>query len=220
MSNALWAGRFLVQGAALAFLVGSAALPCPAADPKLQAQLQALVAKHLRQTPDYLPGDLLSRSQVEPIFSELIKLGLQSPQQTEGMYSRFLRDGEYLVQLLRSPQGRVFMRKVAAIPEAYDRLERLAWQPVGRTWLQELVAAENGDKLFAALTTEEGIKKVAESLSADASGKNFGLPTGRVHTEAELIAHLARLVNRNVAAGVKPKEADAKSQAKAKTGSK
>lgn len=169
---------------------------CPAAESspetKVDPRLKAIVDRHLRIDPNYRPGDLITRGNVESIFGELIELGVQPVDNTDGQYAGFLRDGDYLAQSLRSPQGRPFMRKVAAIPGAYDFLERLAWTPTGRSWIGQLIAAENGDELFAGLITAEGRKKVAEALGAGPQAENLGLPTGHVHTEAELLARLQR----------------------------
>jgi len=191
MCNA-YLGRFFLAGAAMGIVAAAivAPLPCSAAEPTVDPRLKALVDKHLRRDPNYAPGDILSRGNVEPIFNELLELGLQPATGNEGAYSPFLRDGDYLVQTLRSPRGRVLMRKVSGLPEVYDRLERMSWTAVGRSWIEQLVAAENGAELLAGMLTEEGLQSVELQLAADERGRNFRLPTGRVHTETQLLARL------------------------------
>lgn len=171
-----------------------APLPCSAAEPTVDPRLKALVEKHLRRDPSYAPGDILSRGNVEPIFNELLELGLQPADGNEGAYTPFLRDGDYLVQVLRSPRGRALMRNVNRLPEVYDRLERMSWTTVGRSWIEQLVAAENGDELLTNMLSESGLPTVEEQLAADPRGRNFRLPTGRVHTEAQLLARLQHVL--------------------------
>lgn len=161
---------------------------------QVDPRLKALVERHLRSRPGYQTGDLLSRSDVEPVFNELLELGVQPSREGESLYRDYLRNDAPLVQLLESPEGRKFMRKVNQIPDAYDRLERLSWSPVGLSWLKQLVEADNGDKLFSEMLTEDGMKKVAETLKDDPSGQNLHLPTGHVYTEAELLARLHRAI--------------------------
>lgn len=188
--------RSLIVVAAICCSIGitaSNAADATSSNP-VDPRLKALVERHLRSRPGYLSGDLLSRSDVEPVFNELLELGVQPSREGESLYRDYLRNDAPLVQLLESPEGRKFMRKVNQIPDAYDRLERLSWSPVGLSWLKQLIEADNGDKLFSEMLTEDGMKKVAETLKDDPSGRNFGLPTGHVYTEAELLGRLHRAI--------------------------
>jgi hypothetical protein len=169
---------------------GDDAAPTVAVHPRLKA----LVERHLRADPDYVSGDLLTRADVEPIFNELIELGIPPSTGDDGLYNPYLRDDDYLATLLRSPQGRALMREVAVLRGAYDFLERLSWLPAGRSWLRQLAADPNGAKLVADMMTEDGLKKIADAVGNNADARNLSLPTGRVHTEAELLVRLQRML--------------------------
>lgn len=176
------------------------------ADTAVDPRLRAIVEKHLRTDPNYRPGDLLTRGNVEPIFNELIELGAPPTDDPEGLYSVFLRDGDYLAQTLRLPQGRVFMRRIADVSGAYDFLERLSRTPTGRSWIEQLVAAENGAELLADLLTDEGLRKAAEALGPGPGSDHLGLPTGRIHTEAELLVRLQRNLEAQTRKTKQPKQ--------------
>jgi hypothetical protein len=191
-------GRRLLAalGIALALAAADGLVPCFAAEtpaaPQIEPRLKALVDRHLRSDPDYVPGDILSRSNVEPILGELIERGISPSHDNDGLYNEYLRDDDYLVEQLRSPEGRRFMRKIQTLPGAYDRLERFARHPKGRLWIRQLIAAENGPELFAEMISEAGLKQAAEAMGDDEQSRNLNRPTGRVHTEAQLLARLQR----------------------------
>jgi hypothetical protein len=166
----------------------AAAEKASAAKPKpmTRAELVRLVGGHLKSNPSYLPGDLITQGDVEPIFNELIEQG-RPPADNESLYDAFLPDRDFLAKSLRTPEGRKFMRAVSKLPKAYDRLERLSWSETGRRMLTELIAAPEGPKMFEKILTPEGTALIEESLKKDPRGANFTLPTGKVHTADELL---------------------------------
>jgi hypothetical protein len=186
--------RRLVLAGFVCVALENAAGRCSAAEQQAAPPLQALIDKHLRRDPNYRPGDLISRGNVEAIFSELQQLGVIPLDTRDGLYKDYLRDDSVLVLMLRTAEGRALMRKVSGLPGAYDRLERLSWLPTGQAWLRELIAKQDGDKVFAQMLTEAGMKHVAELLADDPRGQNFALPTGHVHTEADLLERLNRML--------------------------
>ncbi len=163
-----------------------------AKEPLTRAAVEALIDKHLRSNSNYLPGDMLTQTEVEPIFNELIDRGYQSPE-NEGLYDSFLPQRDPFVKTMRSPQGIAFMRAVSRLPNVYDRLERLSWSPTGRAILAQLMGSADGRKALEQMLSEDGVKVVEETLSKDPRGKNFQLPTGKIHTANELIEHLCEL---------------------------
>lgn len=171
--------------AAVAVSAVSAAEP----QPLTRAQIQQVVASHLRSNPDYVPGDLITQGDVEPIFNTLIEQG-RPPADNESLYDAFLSDRDHLAKSLRTPEGRKFMRAVARLPNVFDRLERLSWSETGRQMLGELIASPDGPKLLEKILTPEGMAKIEESLRKDPRGGNFQLPTGKVHTADQLIDRL------------------------------
>lgn len=166
---------------------------CRAAEKLSAAEIKPLVDRHLSRNPNYRPGDLICRSDVEPIFNELIERGINPVDNQEELYDSFLPDESRLVRTLRSQAGTAFMRQVNRLPGAYDRLERLSWSASGRDMLDELVAADNGAQLFERMMTPEGTEAIEKMLAADPRGRNWRLPTGHIHTEAQLIRRLEKL---------------------------
>lgn len=165
--------------------------PSHAAEPASNA-IREIVRKHFQSNPEYRTGDLICRTEVEPIIDELITMGIKNPQDVEDLYDAFLMPNDYVVRTLHSPQGRQFMRKVSTLPGVYDRLERLSWTAAGREILDQLVASSEGPQKFQALLTPEGMENLAKKLANDPRGRNFHLPTGHVQTEAQLLEHLQR----------------------------
>lgn len=157
------------------------------------SRLEAVVARRLAADKTYAPGDLISRADVEPIINELLEMGLE-PANSEELYDAILPENDRLVRLLKTPSGLKFMRQVSALPGVYDRLERLSWTEAGRSLLNDLVARPDGPKLLQSMTTPSGAKAVEQALGKDSRAKNFLLPTGHVHTAAQLLVHLKQMV--------------------------
>jgi hypothetical protein len=165
--------------------------PAAAAEPDWE-KIKEVVERHLRSNVQYRPGDLISRADVEPIFNELLELGLKAPGNVEEMYDSFLPPHDYLVNTFHSTYGRKFMRRVAGLSGAYDRLERMSWTTKGREWLNELIVHPQGPEVFKDMISPAGAKKMEQELAGDPRGKNFLLPTGHVHTAEDLLNHLQR----------------------------
>ncbi|MGC3968225.1 MAG: hypothetical protein QM775_12895 [Pirellulales bacterium] len=184
--------------AAVALLLGFVAAECRAADvspsppPLKRKQVEELVSRHLRANVLYAPGDLISQDDVEPIFNELIESGYRSPD-TESLYDSFLPDRDPFIKLMRTPEGRMFMRSIAKLPGSFDRLERLSWSETGRKLLDEMIHSNQGKRAFEHILSDEGSKVVENMLAKDPRGQNFRLPTGKVHTANELIDHLCEM---------------------------
>ena len=177
----------------VAALLAGLALPAPSMAEGRRATMQdvkAIVQRHLASNPSYRRGDLIAREDVEPIFNELLKLGVKPFDQQEELYDSFVPADSLLVQVLRTPQGRAFMRKASQTPGAYDRLERLAWMPQGQALLQQMVRSPDGPEQLQRLSSAEGMQLVAKQLGDDSRGRNFSLPTGHIHTEDQLLTRL------------------------------
>lgn len=148
-----------------------------------------IVERHLSADPQYQAGDLISQRHVEPIFEELLTLGFQ-PANHEELYDAVLPEQDRLVQLFDTAAGRRFMRQVARLPLAYDRLERMTWTDVGRRLIEELLVAEDGPKRFAAINSTDGLRKLQALVEKDPRGRNLALPTGNIHTAEDLVRQL------------------------------
>lgn len=172
---------------AAATLIAGASL---AASPPTMAEVKAVVQKHLHAKPEYVPGDLISRGDVEPIFDELIPLGVPLSSGQEELYDDFIPESSPLVKALRSPSGRKFMQQVKTIPHVYDRLERLCWNNHGRELIDQLATDPQGAVLLKAMLEPAGKGATAKFLGDSASAKNFSLPTGHVYTANQLLKKL------------------------------
>lgn len=159
---------------------------------KIDPQVQALLDRYLRNDPTYSPGDILSRSQVEPIYNDVLSRGLKPTRDPESAYTPILRDTHFLVMLLRTPQGRVFMKKAADMPLVYDRLDRLSWMPGGQNWVQQIVGSEQGVELLEQLFSEEGLAALQQQFSNNPQSDLLSNPTGKIYTEAALGAALTK----------------------------
>lgn len=193
-----WAVASAHVGIFLTLLSGGRNLA--AAKPPAISEVRAIVERHLTSNADYAPGDLISRKDVEPIFDELLSLGLPLAAGQEELYDDFVPDSSALVRALRTPSGRKFMQKIKPIPSVYDRLERLSWNPKGKELIEKLIEDPQGPAILGVMLLPTGRAATAKYLHDDASGKNFSLPTGHVHTAKELLQRLE-----TVLAGMKKK---------------
>ena len=152
-------------------------------------KLHDAVTEHFAEIKDYSRGDLLARGDVTGLGNPLKKLGWV-PDDWKEMLEDVLPDGDELVRALRTPRGRSFMRKIAAQPGGYDRLDRLRKLPQGSRQLRELIGTRDGDKLIEYLTTTDGGKALGKQLSQTKGGRGFNDPTGRIYTEEDLLKRL------------------------------
>jgi hypothetical protein len=171
-------------------LLSGLGIPVFAVNTPSLASIKSVAEKHWQENPDYSPGDLISRGDVEAIFNELLDRGFPVNDIAEGLYDDFVPENSFLAQTLRTEKGRDFMRKVHALPRAYDRLERLSWIPAGQEILRELVEKPDGATLFKAMLEPDGLKATAAYLASDPRGKNYALPTGHIHTAAQFYKRL------------------------------
>jgi hypothetical protein len=188
------APKSVALGVFLAILCGCSHLF--AAGMPTMTDVKAIVRKHLQSNSDYVPGDLISRKDVEPIFDELVELGVPLSEGQEELYDDFVPDNSPLVRSLRTPEGRKFMQKVKSLPEVYDRLERLSWNPKGRELIDQLVEDPKGPAILQVMLEPAGKAAIAKYLNDDPGGKNFAIPTGHIHTANELLKRLEMVLAR------------------------
>jgi hypothetical protein len=194
MFSRLRAGNSVSLGILLAMLGGNSRLL--AAKPPTITEVKTIVRKHLQSNPDYAPGDLISRQDVEPIFDELVELGVPLSAGQEELYDDFVPDSSSLARSLRTPRGRKFMQKVKPLPGVFDRLERLSWNPKGRELISQLMDDPEGPAMLQAMLEPTGMAAMAKYLNDDPSGKNFSIPTGHIHTASELLKRLETILDR------------------------
>lgn len=173
-----------------------AAAKAPAKKPPVTPeQLRAVIQEKLTKNPYYTPGALLSRHDVEPIFNYLLERGVTIAADQEELYDSILPDNAHLVRLLKTPNGRTFMKNIANDPTAYDRLERLSWNPDGRRLIEGFINSKDGVTKFQNLKTGDQIGKLSKSLAADSRITDYLLPTGHIHTADALTKSLTDVLN-------------------------
>ncbi|HLA85959.1 MAG TPA: hypothetical protein VJL29_14300 [Thermoguttaceae bacterium] len=170
-------------------LLAVAGRPAAAADPPKWDDVKKAVMAYFERLPDYKRGDLLSRSQVEPVFGALERLGWRVAAR-KALVESVLPDNDPLVQQLRTPAGRKFARQVAGVPDGYDRLDRLRRLPRGRQNVENLIRGPDGYLMIEYMTTTPGGRNLGGMLSRAPKGKGFNQSTGRIYTVDMLLERL------------------------------
>jgi hypothetical protein len=155
------------------------------------AEVREVVLRHFALLPDYAPGDMIARSEVEPLFAQLQRMGWKVADRKD-ILRKVPADQDYLLQKLRTPRGRKFMRRIAGYPDAYDRLDRLSWLPHGRQTVHDLIDGAGGDEMIKYLTTTLGGSELGKMLSKTPKGADFNKPTGRIYTAEMLLGQLEK----------------------------
>lgn len=138
---------------------------------------------------DHQGADLISRDQATKVLDFLKKLGWDVEDRDE-ILADVLSESDPLVKRLRTKPGKKFMRQSAGYSQAYDRLDRLERLPDGQRILKRLVEGPDGYKLIEYLTTSSGGKNMGKMLGKIPEGEKFNQPTGRIYTQADLLARL------------------------------
>ncbi len=149
---------------------------------------EAIVA-HFQSLPDYRPGDLIVRSEVQGLLSHLAKIGWSVPD-AKAILAQVPADGEFLATVLRAPTGRKFMRQIGGYRDGYDRLDRLSRMPHGKKTVEALIRGPDGYKMIDYMTSTRGGKNLGRQLSRAPKGKDFNQSTGRIYTVKSLQARL------------------------------
>ncbi len=159
----------------------------------------------LAKFPNYQPGDLISRRQVEPIFPLLKKLGWNVHDQEE-ILQLVPSDNEYMVVQFRTKSGRKFMRQMAKYPLGYDRIDRLGRMSMGKDNIDALIRGPDGYKMIQYMTETPYGKNMGNMLSQAPKGKGFNDPTGRLYTADSLMLRLQQSYEAELQQrGLKPK---------------
>ena len=153
------------------------------------ADVTETVRRHFETMPDYQPGDIIARSQVEPLFTQLKRMGWTVADR-KSILNNVPADNAYLVRQLRTRPGRKVMRRIAKYPHAYDRLDRLSRLPHGKQTVHDLIHKVGGHEMIKYLTTAPGGIKMGKMLSKAPKGRDFNKPTGRIYTVKMLLARL------------------------------
>lgn len=173
-----------------------AAQKVQAVPPKLPSwdQVQKIVEQNLNYTPDYQPGDLISRRQVQPIFDALATAGWQVKDRAE-IANLVCADNDAIIRQFRSyPGGKQFMRQVGKSPYGYDRVDSIdrlrGGQTLGESTIELLISTPGGYKNIWNLDTSSK-KQISTWMLAPGSGKlDFNSQTGRLYTAKDFTTRL------------------------------
>lgn len=155
------------------------------------SKVEDLVRWRFELRRDYSAGDILSRSNVEPVLKQLRLVGWTISDQ-KSILNRVPRDDAYLVRQLRTTAGMKFMRKVRNQPLVYNQLDRLTGLAHGRLVLQNMIKATDGQEMLQQLTRKTADENLDPSLARARKGANFDKPTGRIYTVDQLLAALKK----------------------------
>ena len=151
---------------------------------------------------DMDPRDLVTRSDVKPLFPKLKALGWQVPD-ADKIIELVPDDGEpWVLELTSTKAGQKFAREVGRLPAGFDKVDRMCRMPHGLTQLAGLINNPAGWKFFAYLSVSPGGHNLGEMVSRAPKGRNFNSRTGRIYTQEELLARLRETYDEQIAAGL------------------
>ncbi len=158
-------------------------------------QVTETVKGQLATRHGYLPGDLITRGDVEPVFKILHEQGW-SVADRDQLLKLVLEDGSFLAKQLRSGPGLKFARGVAREQLVFDRLDRLSTMPGGERLIHDMIRLPNGQSFMARQPTP-GFTDLTILLPKQANGKtprdkDFNKPTGKIYTENDLVKALEK----------------------------
>ncbi len=156
--------------------------------PKFE-DIEKTVWRYFQAQGDFQPSALITKEQVEPLLTELKRMGFNLPDPKSTLDKLPLKD-EFLPRELDSPAGRKFMENIAKYPEAYDRLDRLSRLLHGKRTVHDLIYGAGGYKMIQYMTATPGGKEMGKMLSQAPRGADFNKPTGRIYTMPMLLKHL------------------------------
>jgi hypothetical protein len=172
-----------------------------AAEPKKKmpslSRVEGIVKAHFASLADHQEADLIAKGDVEPIFRGLEKQGWKVSDQDEILKS-MLDDGHVVVQALRTPSGKRFMRKVSREANIYDRLDRVSQHPGGPALIQRVIQLPDGDK-YAKANPGTGNPNLSDLLLIYERGsahtrklKDYDKPTGSIYTAGDFLKRLTQ----------------------------
>ena len=157
------------------------------------SRVSATVQRHFAQLAEWRSGDLISQSDVRPIFTQLEQLGWQVSDQDK-ILKQVSPDNHFLVRTLRSKRGAKFMQQVSGYRLIFDRLDRISAESGGQKMIQSLIKLPDGAR-YAKQNPGRGIPGMTEFLPKNRSGKSrkvpdYKKPTGKLYTARQFLERL------------------------------
>lgn len=159
------------------------------------AKVQEVVATQLASLRDYEKSDIISSSDMKPVFPELAKMGWKVKDQEE-ILKQMLRPTDFLVKELRTPNGKRFMRKISGDQAVYDRLDRVSEHKRGPATIRNVIRLPDGEKYMRAKpapgnpTLSDLVLMYDRGSVQHRSIKDFDKPTGKIYTGNEFLKRL------------------------------
>ena len=164
--------------------------PAPAPTPPPFDTIRNAVEEHFAAKRDYRPGDLITQSDVQAALSAVAQVGWNVPKQKE-LLELTLADDDFLVQELRTKDGKKIFDRVAKFPGALDKLDRIREMPKGKYAFKTLIhKTHNSVQLIEEITTTPQGARFAQDIAKFDSSADFNKPTGRIYRVNELLAAL------------------------------
>ncbi|HUT10697.1 MAG TPA: hypothetical protein VMY42_09385 [Thermoguttaceae bacterium] len=193
-----WTGEFrllvaIVCGGAAIWCAGGAGSATQDKSVPPFDEIRLAVLEHFESMPDYRPGDIITRSEVERLFARLKRIGFV-PADGVTILEKVPSESDFMVRQLRTPAGREFMQEISPHPGVYDRLERLAGLRRGKDTVAELIRrGPKGAEVIAYFATDpDGIKASKLMSTPTKGGKDYGKSTGRIYTVNALLEALQK----------------------------
>ena len=150
------------------------------------SEVKKTVLRYFTALPTYQPGGILARGEVEPVYDRLKQLGWRVPD-WKSIVERIPAEESFLVQRLRTPDGRKFMTQICKYPQGYDRLDRTSRLARGEVLVDQFIRGPEGYKMIQYMTETEGGDRLGGMLSGTVTGKDFKKPTGQIYTVEMLL---------------------------------
>jgi len=153
--------------------------------PSLEESLK-LTQEYFTGLKHYQSGDLITRTEIKPVFRQLQKAGW-TVKAEKNILKRVHAKTDFLAAQLKTAKGITFMRKISKMPGGYDRLDRILAMPYGKRNIRDFINSPGGFTMIEYMTTTQGGKNLGKYLSQARTGKGFNAPTERIYTETQFI---------------------------------
>jgi hypothetical protein len=177
---------------AVLLMVATSATAATAASPPSFDMVIRTLTDYFKSQSDFRRGDLLNQQQVtEALQAVADKAGWKVPD-ADKIAELALPVNSFLVGELATPDGKRFMRKIAASPGTYSRLDRLSQISQGQQVVSQLIGDVGGDTFITYLATTNSGHNLGQMLAGAQQGSDLNLPTGRIYTADDLLAALKK----------------------------
>ena len=154
----------ILSGIALGAFAASAAAQSKVQSIPPVSDVQKAVWQDFQKQDDFQPGDLsdprTGRAASWPTSTHGLAIGRCQANPGESLPAK----DDFLVQQLRTRAGKKFMRRIAADPNAYDRLDRLSRMPHGQQTIRDLIKGPGGENLIDYMTKTPGGAALGQML--------------------------------------------------------